>query len=599
MFKSLQWRLVLILILIIVALMFFVGVTLNGRVQSSYYKVFEDKIKSGLDNWDIIKGKPTAEDIYNDLSEKRHSIITFRTSDGFSLTVLDKASNKVVYSSDTRYADNHDQFSYQILKSENLNAVMAGGDKGNTNKQVISDDSNTLYFDYATGVKNGYILYFRYYDDEWGKIIGEFNSIIIITCLLAILFSLGLGYALSKTITVPIVRIMHKAQDIASGNFDQPLPVKSNDEIGKLTKTFNYMAGELKDTLGEISNEKNKVETILNNMTDGVIAFNINGEMIHINPVAESILSKNDFKCDFNTFSRLHDLSITLEEILYMQTVANDEKIIAIGDRTIKVNFVLFKGEEDKPGGIIIVLQDITEQEKLENMRRDFVANVSHELRTPLTSIKSYAETLLDGASEEPETMLRFLGVINSEADRMTRLVKDLLQLTKIENRQVQWNMKDLMLSELVADSVEKMCMEAKNKGLILENYVIGDIPVIQGDYDRIEQVVLNILSNAIKYTPAGGKITMYTSKLYNDVYVKVADTGVGIPQADVDRIFERFYRVDKARSREMGGTGLGLSIAKEIVEAHGGTILVSSTLGKGTEITVKLPICNSNLNAV
>jgi two-component system sensor histidine kinase VicK len=386
---------------------------------------------------------------------------------------------------------------------------------------------------------------------------------------------------------------MHKAQKLASGEFDQSLEVKSDDEIGKLTRTFNFMAKELKHSMTEISSEKNKIETILKYMTDGIIAFNLDGEVIHANPAAKKMLGLDEINLGFNEFSEKYELGINLEELAFFEAAINKETSVEINNKTIKMYFALFTDEEQRAEGIIAVLQDITEQQKLENMRKEFVANVSHELRTPLTSIKSYTETLLDDGLEDVATAQRFLGVINSEADRMTRLVKDLLQLSRMDSQKMHFKMKVISFNDLVKNAVEKMQIEAKSKGQQLECFTIGEIPEIKADRDRIEQVVINILSNSIKYTPENGRITVYIGKTYSEVYVKVSDTGLGIPESDVDRIFERFYRVDKARSREMGGTGLGLSIAKEIVEAHGGTITVSSEIGKGTDVTVKLPMCN------
>jgi two-component system sensor histidine kinase VicK len=343
----------------------------------------------------------------------------------------------------------------------------------------------------------------------------------------------------------------------------------------------------------EISSEKNKIETILKYMTDGIIAFNLDGEVIHANPAAKKMLGLDEINLGFNEFSEKYELGINLEELAFFEAAINKETSVEINNKTIKMYFALFTDEEQRAEGIIAVLQDITEQQKLENMRKEFVANVSHELRTPLTSIKSYTETLLDDGLEDVATAQRFLGVINSEADRMTRLVKDLLQLSRMDSQKMHFKMKVISFNDLVKNAVEKMQIEAKSKGQQLECFTIGEIPEIKADRDRIEQVVINILSNSIKYTPENGRITVYIGKTYSEVYVKVSDTGIGIPESDVDRIFERFYRVDKARSREMGGTGLGLSIAKEIVEAHGGTITVSSEIGKGTDVTVKLPMCN------
>ncbi len=383
---------------------------------------------------------------------------------------------------------------------------------------------------------------------------------------------------------------MHKAEKVAEGDFGEQLTVKSEDEIGNLTRTFNYMASELKKTLSEISSEKNKVETILNYMADGVIAFDLNGMVIHANPAVKKLLGDDVVNKPFKEFAIKVGLDVRIEDIVYFEESPVRESDTIINDMYVKVYFAVFTDTNKKPEGIIVVLHDVTEQQKLDSMRREFVANVSHELRTPITSIKSYTETLLDGAMEDPETSKRFLSVIDSEADRMTRLVKDLLQLSRLDNQQMNWKMEKVFLDTIVKTIVERMQIEAQRKHQKLESYVIGDIPAINADKDRLEQVIVNLISNAIKYTPEHGEITVYVGIIYNDIYVKVTDTGIGIPKESLPRVFERFYRVDKARSRDMGGTGLGLSIAKEIVQAHGGTISISSEMGKGTEVTVKLP---------
>lgn len=593
--RSLQWRLVAILILLTVVLMIFVGVLLNKSVESMHYYTFKERVEVGFNNWGIKDMyNPGLDDLVNYLKNPRNAILDFSLTNKYKSYSIIDMDGKIIYSSDSGYKENGDKFKTEILKSENLLAVMAGKKLGDS--RTHTNASGKAFFDYAKSIplKDAeVILYFRYDKEDLIETIGSFNKVILSTLLIAIGASLVLGYILSKTITVPIVNIMHKAQKIASGDFEQVVESKSGDEIGKLTNTFNYMANELKNKLNEISREKNKVETILNYMTDGVIAFNLAGEVIHINPAAKKMLGVGEFNFTFNEFSKEYEMGAILEEIVFLEASGIADKTIDFNGKFIKAYFAVFTDVEKKAEGIITVLHDITEQQKLEDMRRDFVANVSHELRTPLTSIKSYAETLLDGALEDRETTERFLSVINSESDRMTRLVKDLLQLSSLDNQQLKWNMKELSLVDLVKSSVEKMQIEARNKGQQLESYVIGDIPDIKADRDRVEQVVLNILSNAIKYTPEGGKVTVYIGKMFNDAYFKVADTGIGIPKADLPRIFERFYRVDKARSREMGGTGLGLSIAREIVVAHGGNISVNSEIGEGTEVTVKLPICN------
>lgn len=590
--RSLQWRLVWIFIAITVSIVIVMWFYLNQSVELSYYNTFKRDIERNFSNWEI-RDNSDGEEIIKNLRDDKNSILTFRARDYLSITVFDRKQNKIIYSSDSKFNNNPERFYFDIFKSKNLNEVLLGNEVGDKNLHASEDDDGRVFFDYARE-KGDFAVYFRFYREEWGGIIDNFNNILLIGCFFAIAASLALGYALSKTITVPVVNIMHKAEKLASGDFDQTLEVKSNDEIGKLSSTFNYMAAELKNTLIEISREKNKIEAILNYMTDGIIAFNIKGEVIHANPALKKMLSIQTFEKSFNEFSRDYALGILLEDILYLGTSVNKEKTVEVGGKYIRVYFVIFTDEGTKAGGVIAVLQDITEQEKLEKMRREFVANVSHELRTPLTSIKSYTETLLDGILEEKETAEKFLNVIDSEADRMTRIVKDLLQLSRIDSQQMQWNIQTLSFVKLITGAIEKLRLSAKEKGLELESYTIGDIPDISADKDRIEQVVMNVLSNAVKYTPTGGKITVYIGKIFDEVYMKVSDTGIGIPKEDLPRIFERFYRVDKARSRELGGTGLGLAIAKEIVEVHGGTISAVSETGKGTEITVKLPVISN-----
>jgi len=585
--RTLQWRLVSFFCLVSVCLVIPIGFFLNISVEDSYYKSFKEGIEGGFKLW-TIDDNPSAEEILTELRDRGNASLFLIIGNDKSYTVVNRKDNKIIYSSDSRYNENGEaKFLNELLESDNFVQAMAGITGGE--KKLIRY-GNREFFDYARPVGD-FVLYFRYYKEGWQNILNSFSKVIISSLLIALSVAFILGYTLSKTITVPITRIMHRAEKIAGGDFDQTLEVKSNDEIGKLTKTFNYMANSLKETLAEISSEKNKIETILNNMTDGVIAFNLKGEVIHTNPASREMLGPQSVDSTFSDYSEKYGLNFSLEDVKYLENISDKEFYISVGSKTIRMHFAVFTDKMNKPEGVIAVLQDITEQQKLDNMRKEFVANVSHELKTPITSIKSYSETLLDGALEDREMAEKFLKVINSEADRMTRLVKDLLQLSRLDNNQMNWNFKEISFVDLVKDSVEKMQIEAKSKNHLMECFVIGEIPNIRADYDRIEQVMINLLSNAIKYSPDGGKITVYIGKTHSEVYVKVSDNGIGIPKEDLPRLFERFYRVDKARSREMGGTGLGLAIAKEIIEAHGGTVSISSEYGKGTEVTVKLPV--------
>ncbi len=590
--KSLQWRLVSFFCLIIFCLIIPIGLYLNGRIESKYYGNFIGRIERGFADWTITaaNGSPSAEELKTAL-QNSESVFQLNLENR-SYTIYDTVNGEIYFTNDNEFYNNTRELALNsLLGSDNFIRALAGKED---NKRILESSGGTSFFDYAKRV-GGNIIYFRYYREDWAAITKYFNNIIYTSLIIGIIIALAAGYFLSRTITSPLAKLMQKAQSIAQGDFDKELEVKSGDEIGKLTEAFNYMAQNLKDNLAEISSEKSKMETILNYMTDGIIAFNLKGEVIHTNPASARILGAGGMT-NFQEYRSRFGFEYSLEDVLYLQSNQTAEIYINIGRKTVRVYFAVFTDEMKKPEGIITVLQDITEQQRLEDMRKEFVANVSHELRTPLTSIKSYSETLLDGALDDRETTEHFLEVINTEADRMTRLVKDLLQLSRLDNHQMQWDFKRISIVELIKSTVERMMLEAVSRKQKLECFVMGEIPEIEADYGRLEQVAFNIIGNAIKYTLDGGKITVYVGKIYNDVYFKVSDSGIGIPESDLNRIFERFYRVDKARSREMGGTGLGLSIAKEIVEAHSGRIDISSKIGVGTEVTVRLPVNQTGL---
>ena len=346
---------------------------------------------------------------------------------------------------------------------------------------------------------------------------------------------------------------------------------------------------ELKDKLNEVSSRKNQIETILLHMTDGIIAFNIKGEIILINPAAKKFLSISPEDNTFDDIFGKFKLDINTEKVIYLDSWTSTEQRIQVDDQYVKVLFAPFKNEEERPDGVIAVIQDITEHVKLDNMQKELVADVSHELKTPITSIMGYADTLLEGGYDE-ETQTKFLNVIASESRRMARLVTDLLTLSRYDSNKKKTRKETFDLGDLVKRCQEKLAIEIKKKGHKVTSFVTADVPPVYADKDDIERVVLNILTNSIKYTPDNGEIKIYVGFVYNDAYIKIFDNGIGIPEDDLSRIFERFYRVDKARTREMGGTGLGLSIAKEILDKNGGSIDIKSKVGEGTEAVIRIP---------
>ena len=414
------------------------------------------------------------------------------------------------------------------------------------------------------------------------------GTILVFSCIVFVI-----GIFVSEVIVKPINNMINNAQKIASGENIELIKVKKNrrkkkkkTDIDSITNIIGLMTGEMKQKLNNVNRQKREIEAILLHMNDGILAFDEKGNIMHINPAAKQMLNI-DKEDKFDEIFKRYNVNINMEAIMYLDNWS--EQKINIGEKTINVFFASYKDENDLSSGIIAVIQDITEHVKLDNMRKEFVADVSHELKTPITSIIGYADTLQDGEYDR-ETQQKFLSVISSEGRRMADLVSDLLTLSRYDTNKMQREITEFDLGELTKKCQEKLEIEIEKKDQHVECYVTADVPPIKADKNGIERVILNVLSNAVKYTPEQGSIKIYVGFVYNDAYIKVIDNGIGIPKEDLSRIFERFYRVDKARSREMGGTGLGLSIAKEIIEQNKGSIDIKSEYGKGTEVIIRIP---------
>lgn len=422
--------------------------------------------------------------------------------------------------------------------------------------------------------------------------IDTIKSSIIITLVVFGVFCILAGIFLSKTVIMPINRLLVSAEKISKGetiDIKKSENIKSKNEVDELVDAFELMNTELKEKLNEMTRQKNQVETILLHMTDGIIAFDMNGNTILINPAATRALSIMPEDNTFEKIFKKHNLDINIEKVVYLENWTSTKEIINNKDKYLNLFFVPFKDENERPAGVIVVIQDITEHVKLDNMRKEFVADVSHELKTPITSIMGYADTLIE-SDYDKEVQDKFLGVISTEARRMAKLVTDLLSLSRFDKNQSVTEKEEFDLGELVKQCQEKVQIEINKKNQNVECFVTANVPPVWAEKDGIERVVINILTNSIKYTQSNGTIKIYVGFVYNDAYIKIIDNGIGIPESDLSRIFERFYRVDKARTREMGGTGLGLSIAKEILDRNNGTIDIKSEVGKGTEVVIRIP---------
>lgn len=446
--------------------------------------------------------------------------------------------------------------------------------------------SQNVYLEHAQPTLDGRIIYVR----ASTKAIYDNMLSIIQTISIGLIFAMLMAgvcsIIFSKMITAPIKTLSIQSKKLAAGNVITRIPVEASDEIGELTQNFNNMASKLSSTMGVLTSEKNKLEKIFEHMADGVMAFNQQGILIHANPVCYEMFGASRMGANFEVIFERIGINADFDRLLAGEPFENTDEYIIVDDKYLELQFDVYQNSKGDSSGLVVVISDVTKLQKLDQMRKEFVANVSHELRTPLTTIKIYTETLVDTKLEDKGHALWALGVMEKEADRMTTLVQDLLELSRIDNRQIQLHFTIVDLSEIIAEVIEAQHIHIMNKGhTITMDYDPNVLYKTKGDAARLKQVLHNILSNSVKYTEDGGAIHIHMEKVPGFIKVSISDTGMGIPEEDLKRIFERFYRVDKARSRKLGGTGLGLSIAKELMILHEGDIQIKSEFGKGTEM--------------
>ncbi len=601
MFKSIRWKITIIFVLLVLITEIIIGAFNVFAILNHYHRDFSNDIDSVF----------TAE-IKNDLLAAANELTI--PPDVSSGIVIDEYSqeninliNDVLSSNSgtlgitaARFYCILDGVTGEVLKSSNgitsveSNATTALAIEGRESRET---GITKTYMDYAFPLTNGdnvkYIVYIRDSCQDQSATLNTIIRTILISLALTILISAIAGAFIANFVTVPIQQLSLQARKLADGDINALQKSESKDEIGNLTNSLIYLAHTRKQSSDQAMGEKIKVETILQNMNDGILAFDMKGKLIHFNPEAKRLLNRqylDDIR--FDRFFKEINANITLGDLLYMKPDGSVEREIKLSNQYLHLNFATFK-VDNKVGGIIVVIHDVTKQEKLEQSRRDFVANVSHELRTPLTTIKSYSETLADMPDVDRELQIRFLDVIASESDRMARIISNLLTLAELDENQTYIKAPEpIDVRKMLESIVERMSLTAQKKHQSLTYHPINDVPIIAGDHDVLERIIINIVSNALKYTRDGGSIEVYSSKVYNDISIKVVDNGIGIQEDKLPHIFDRFYRVDKARSRDTGGTGLGLAIAKQSLESvFNGKIKIASEFHKGTEVTITIPV--------
>ena len=583
MLRSLHMKLVMIMVLLILSLMTVVGAFLINSVMAFYLEDFYTQMSNVFARESLTRDLTTATQGEEDGAQAILDILETYSGElglnGYSRTlfILDGETGEYL-------AGNNDDAGKNLsYDSANLTHALATGEDSSSPNMAAD------YMDVAITLDRGgssYVIYILDNKTTVNSLISQMFVLILESLVFGLVISILLSFLLSKTMIIPIQRLTEGAMRVAHGDFSRKIQVASRDEIGVLTDTFNDMAGQLQDTLRQVENERNKLDTLFLHMTDGVVAFSRNGEVIHSNPAAEEMLGRTITA--EATYEELFGDLLSLEQVLQAPDYLEEERWE--GERFLQLLLAPF--DRDRQGGVLVVLHDVTQQRKTQDMQREFVANVSHELRTPLTNIRSYAETLSDSAGElPPATEKKFLGVILNESDRMTHIVQDLLTLSRFDSGKDELHLVRFPFDVAVQDLYNAVYMEAQRHDHKMKLRLEPDLPAVVADRERVLQVMMNIVSNSIKYTPNGGHILISAGWEGDRVWMQVDDDGIGIPPKDRPRIFERFYRVDKARSRQSGGTGLGLSIAKEIVDRHEGVLELVDREGPGLSMRMELKI--------
>ncbi len=592
MYRNLHYKIILIFVVFTITLMTVIGAMLVSGAYSFYNNDFLEEMNDAFSSHGTLSDELTEALAKDNATERQKEILRSYSSQ----LGISKYRNYYILDKNGTFLDGSDaRLGAELAKTANMISAMAG--VNGTEKQFWTD-----YIDYAIYLENGTASCIIYVKDMQNEA-RSFTAMVFQIALQALFIGLGvavlLSFFLAKAITSPIGRLTEGAQKIAHGEFENEIENRSDDEIGVLTVAFNHMKDVLKDTLDEITGERQKFETLFVYLNDAVVAYDNAGKLIHINKTACSLFSTDTDGMFADgthlTFTKmLRSFDVDYKEISdkYKENRNYIVRDVMFDEKALDINlaeFMYFERNEEKKG-IMCVIHDNTARYELDQSRREFVADISHELRTPLTGIKGALETVIEYPQLDTEIRDNFLHMAVEECDRMTRIVSDLLVLSRLDNKRTAWKVETFSPNKFLDHIYDVMTAEAKNRSHTFVRRYPANMPEITGDREKLQQVLINVVSNAMKYTADGGKIEMTAIPAEKGIAICVSDNGMGIPKEDLPRLFERFYRVEKARSSDAGGSGLGLAIAKEILDEHGGEIRVESAVGKGTNMFIILP---------
>ncbi|QCR34309.1 cell wall metabolism sensor histidine kinase WalK [Lysinibacillus sp. SGAir0095] len=593
-FKSIHVKIVLIYVLLIIIALQIIGIYFSSKLEASLKENFKDSISQRIDlvQYSIREELLKERDDTSPSIEQSLSVILleFPKQDINEILIIDNR-NKVLATSDI---DNQSI----VGQRRNIDTVTRSISSENYAENIALDSGNRVWVLAAPIMDNvgpnGEVLGAIYIESDIERVfeqMKDINRIFAIGIAMSLAITIVLGILFAKTITKPILDMRRQAQAMSRGNYSRKVRVYGDDEIGQLALAFNHLTNRLQEAQSTTEAERRKLASVLSNMTDGVIATDRKGKVILINDPALNFLNVTRETTLSRPIASVLELDeeYSFEDLIHMKESINLDYSTQDKPFILRANFSVIQKETGFVNGLITVIHDITEQEKIDMERREFVANVSHELRTPLTTMRSYLEALADGAWRDENIAPTFLNVTQTETERMIRLVNDLLNLSKMDSRDYKLNREFVEFNKFFNRIIDRFEM-SKSQNVKFDRYIPDTSYFVEADTDKLTQVIDNIISNALKYSPDGGNIRFGFTVQENMLKVMVSDDGMGIPKENVTKIFDRFYRVDRARSRAMGGTGLGLAIAKEMIEAHGGKIWAESEEGVGTTIFFTLP---------
>ncbi|TWI59635.1 cell wall metabolism sensor histidine kinase WalK [Halalkalibacter nanhaiisediminis] len=589
-FKSIQFKLIIIYVLLIFIAMQIIGVyftkQLEEQLVTNYFELLEER--ANLLAYNVSQEMQTTDDRSTLTTNINALLREIFSIDNAEVRVID--ANRVVIS--TSNTANRHIVGQQSTEPRVALALLGTLDRDVMRDRVTGHRMRVLFIPIRTDEGTIGALHIEASMEEIYEQMQQINSILASGTFIALVISAVLVILLARTITSPIIDMRKQAMRMGHGDFSRQVTVYSTDEIGQLAMAFNELTKKLQDATLTRDREQKKLKSVLAHMTDGVIATDAQGRIILMNKRAEELLAVSSSQVIGQAIPDVLRLSEAFE--IYDLYDHSDSVLLDFSteerEYMLEANFSVIQEDDGPINGLITVLHDVTEQEKIEQDRREFVANVSHELRTPLTTMRSYLEALEDGALSDPEIAPRFLNVTQNETERMIRLVNDLLQLSKIDSRDYKLSFEWADFGQFLHEIIDRFEMIAQDKNIEFTRKITAHPTYVEIDRDKMTQIVDNIISNAMKYSPEGGNVIVTLLHQGHNVRISISDEGMGIPRENQAKIFDRFYRVDKARARSVGGTGLGLAIAKELVHAHGGEIWVQSEYGEGTTIYFTLP---------